>query len=171
MYSLLRGQCISLDDESLQTLMCEVEQILNNRPLTPASEDPHDLDVLTPNHLLLRRANDSFPPGVFIPADSYVKRKWRQVQYLVNLFWTRWSKEYIPLLQKRQKWIKPHRNIAIGDIVLVIGNTPRNVWNMARIIDVHADRKGLVRVVTLRTRTSTLQRPIRKLCLLLEADE
>ena len=84
MYSLLRGQCISLDDASLQTLMCEVEQILNNRPLTPVSEDPHDLDVLTPNHLLLRRANDSFPPGVFIPADSYVKRKWCQVQYLVN---------------------------------------------------------------------------------------
>jgi hypothetical protein len=52
MYSLLRDQTATLDDELLQTVMCEVEQILNNRPLTPSSNDPHDITALTPNHLL-----------------------------------------------------------------------------------------------------------------------
>ena len=42
-----------LDDEGLQTLLCEVEAILNDRPITKASEDPNDLEPLTPNHILL----------------------------------------------------------------------------------------------------------------------
>ena len=42
-----------LDDEILNTLMCEVEAILNNRPITPTSDDINDLQALKPNHLLL----------------------------------------------------------------------------------------------------------------------
>ena len=170
LYSLLREQTTTLDDESLQTLLCETEQILNNRPLTPVSEDPHDLDVLTPNHLLLLGENISMTPGSFTSTDNYVKRRWRQVQHLANVFWSRWTKEYIPLLQQRQKWIQPHRNLAIGDLVLLMGNTPRNVWTMGRVTEVLADSKNLVRVVTVRTKANTLQRPVDKLCLILEAD-
>ena len=44
-----------LDDEGLNTLMCEVEAIVNGRPLTKLSDDPRDLEPLTPNHLLLLR--------------------------------------------------------------------------------------------------------------------
>lgn len=40
----------SNSDEGLLTLMCEVESVLNNRPLTPVTDDPTD-----PNHLLLMR--------------------------------------------------------------------------------------------------------------------
>ena len=40
-----------LDDESLRTLLCEVEAIVNNRPLTVDSKnDPDSLSPLTPNH-------------------------------------------------------------------------------------------------------------------------
>ena len=41
------------DDEGLTPLMCEVESILNSRPITVVSEDSRDLEPLTPNHLLL----------------------------------------------------------------------------------------------------------------------
>ena len=51
--------------------------------------------------------------------DVYVRRRWRQVQYLANLFWSRWIKEYLPFLQSRQKWLMPKRNLS--DIVLVFG--------------------------------------------------
>ena len=42
-----------LTDETLQTLMCGIEAIMNNRPLTPVSADHRDLEPLTPNHILL----------------------------------------------------------------------------------------------------------------------
>ncbi|XP_068687804.1 uncharacterized protein [Montipora foliosa] len=52
--SLLREQIT--DDESLLTLMCEVESILNSRPISAVSSDPCDLEALTPNHLLLLKS-------------------------------------------------------------------------------------------------------------------
>ena len=32
-------------EQNLRTLMCEVEAIINGQPITPASNDPNDLDV------------------------------------------------------------------------------------------------------------------------------
>ncbi|XP_068671120.1 uncharacterized protein [Montipora foliosa] len=61
--SLLREQIT--DDESLPTLMCEVESILNSRPILAISSDPCDLDALTPNHLLLLNSEAPLPPGLF----------------------------------------------------------------------------------------------------------
>ena len=54
----------SLTDEALLTTMCLVEQTLNAHPITPASDDPSDLEALTPNHFILGRANVCIP---FIP--------------------------------------------------------------------------------------------------------
>lgn len=166
--ALLREQ--SLTDDSLHTLLCEVESIINGRPITTLSDNPHDLEPLTPNHLLLMKMQPNIPPGVFNRNDLYSKRRWRQVQYLANLFWTRWAREYIPLLQERQKWSAQKRNLQTGDVVLVVDNTtPRNTWTMGRIIQTLPDSAGLVRRVVLKTKTSTLERPVNKLCLLQEA--
>lgn len=53
--SVLKQQ--TLDDEGLLTMFCEVEAILNDRPITKASDDANDLEALTPNHILLLKAN------------------------------------------------------------------------------------------------------------------
>ncbi|XP_074649052.1 uncharacterized protein LOC141904366 [Tubulanus polymorphus] len=128
-----------LNDENLSTLMCEVESVINSRPLTAISGDVSDLQALTPNHILLLRAGGTMPPGVFKPTDMYIKRKWRQVQYLANTFWRRaWVKEYLPVLQERQRWQKPSVNFSVGDIVLVMDHTlPRCCWPLGRVISVH----------------------------------
>ena len=76
-------------DEMLQTLIAEVAGILNSRPLTPVSSDPRDLEPLTPNHLLSLRSNPSLLVGSFGKEDSYSKRRWRQVQYISDIFWNR----------------------------------------------------------------------------------
>ena len=51
--ALMKEQIV--DEESLTTLFCEVESIVNSRPLTKVSSDSRDLEPLTPNHLLLLR--------------------------------------------------------------------------------------------------------------------
>ncbi|PIK40324.1 hypothetical protein BSL78_22828 [Apostichopus japonicus] len=167
---LLRSQTLS--DESLQTFLCEVEATINSRPLTTVSLDLNDVEPLTPNHLLLLKGKPNLPPGVFVKTDVYVRRRWRQAQFLADLFWKRWLREYLPQLQQRQKWLKPKRNFEPGDIVLIVeDNAPRNSWLMGRITSVLSDQRGEVRRVKVKTASSELERPIAKLCLLLEADE
>ena len=83
--ALLQEQ--SIDDEGLVTLMCEVESILNSRPITFFSDDPADPEPLTPNHLLLLKCDSPMPPGVFQKEDVFSRRRWRQIQYLSDIFW------------------------------------------------------------------------------------
>lgn len=71
--SVLQQQ--SLDDEGLQIIMCEVEAIINNRPITLSSDDPGDVGALTHNHLLLMNTQSNIPPGVFDQEDHYAR--WR----------------------------------------------------------------------------------------------
>lgn len=73
--SVLKEQ--RLDDETLQTALCEVESIMNDRPLTTVSSDPNDLEPLTPNHLLLLKTKPIMPPGLFHKEDLYSRRRWR----------------------------------------------------------------------------------------------
>ena len=46
--------------EALRTALVEAEGVLNSRPITHVSSDAGDIEALTPNHLLLLRANPSF---------------------------------------------------------------------------------------------------------------
>lgn len=155
-----------LDDEGLSTLMCLVEAVVNGRPITKQSDDPRDCEALTPNHLLLQKSGCTLPPGVFTKEDIF-RRRWRQAQYLANLFWKRWLKEYLPMLQQRQKWLRPERNFEVGDLVLISSeNTPRGLWPLGKIVQTFPAKDGLVRSVQVKTRSTVLMRPVHKLCLL-----
>jgi len=158
-----------LTDEGLRTLFCSVESIINSRPISSHSADPADPEPLTPNHLLLQRAFP-IPPGVYSDADRYSRRRWRQVQYLADIFWERWRKEYLPQLRAATKWQGPRRNVAEGDLVLIIEPPlARNQWRWGRVVAVHPGEDNLVRTVTLKTKDGELVRPIAKLCMLEEA--
>lgn len=160
-----------LDDDGLHTLLCEVEAIINDCPLTAATTDPSDVEVLTPNHLLLLKKQPALPPGAFNSDDVYSRRRWRQVQYMANLFWSRWTQEYLPSLQERHKWHTKRRNFTTGDLVLIVDSSaPRNTWLTGRIRQTYPDASGAVRRVQVQTKSSLLDRPINKLCLLQEAE-
>lgn len=51
--------------EEMQTVLCDVEAILNSRPLTPIqcklTSDPNDLTYLTPGHFLVGAAMNGLP--------------------------------------------------------------------------------------------------------------
>ena len=100
------------------------------------------------------------PPGLFRKEDSYIRKRWRQVQYITDLFWKRLVKEYLTMMQERQKWHKPRRNFKVGDLVLLVEDTsPRNSWLMGRITETMADSKGYDHGVRLKTKTSVSERP------------
>lgn len=159
--SVLKQQM--LDDVGLTAVFCEVEAILNSRPITKVSDDPQDLEALTPNHILVLRSKPLLPPGHFAKPDLYHRKPWRRVQYIAQLFWKRWLLEHLPLLQEGD----------IGDIVLLADHlrtlaAPCGSWLLGRIIEAKPDIKGHIRVVKVRTKTSVLVRPVTKVCLILE---
>ena len=155
--SILKTHGASLNDESLQTLLVEVEAIINSRPLTTDLLNHVDsLIPLSPINLLTMKSKVVMPPpGAFSPPDVYSRKHWRRVQHISNEFWSRWRKEVLVILQNRQKWNTVKRNCKIGDVVLLKEtSTERNRWPMARIAETYADKNGIVRSVKLKLGSS-----------------
>ena len=184
---LLQQLGSQLDDESLRTVFCEVTAIVNSRPWSVESlNDPLSDLPLTPNHLLTMKSKVLLPPpGKFVKPDLYVRKRWQRIQYVANEFWNRWRKEYLSNLQSRSKWVTSSRNMKVGDIVLIKDdNSSRNQWKLGLVTVAEPDDDGLVRKVSLKTRSSSvnekgmviwsvsqLERPIHKLVLLQETSE
>ena len=170
-----------LDDEGLSTLMCEVEAIINSRPLTTETlNDSNSCVPLSPAQLLTQKYHVILPPpGSFDHADLYCRRRWKRIQQLANEFWSKWQKGYLNSLQKRQKWNSPTRNFRKNDIVLLKDESrSRNHWPLGRITGTLPDKSGLVRQVELLTKLnsddknpSIYKRPISKLILLVESQD
>jgi len=164
--SIVKEQVLS--DEVLLTVMCEAEATVNSCPMTPVSDDPQDMNPLTPNHLLLLRDSSSVSIREFTARDTY-RRRWRQAQYLADTFWRRSLREYLPALQYRHrcKRQEPRRNFKIDDVVILIDDSlPRNCWSLGRVVEMFPERDGLVRSLRIKTSTSEHTRPISKICLL-----
>ena len=160
--TLLREHASRLDNESLYTLMCEVKSIVNSRPLTVISSDVKDPLPLSPSQILTMKTSVVLPPPAqFQCNDVYMRQHWRRVQYLCNLFWSRWKREYLPTLQQRPKWNQPKRNMEVNDIVLIKDeNESRNDWLMDIIVKVEPDPEGFIRTAVVKTKTSELRRPV-----------
>lgn len=158
--------------EDFTTLLVQVEGCLNSRPLTPLSDDPTDLEPLTPAHFLTGSSLQALPDmnAESIPMNRL--NRWQLVQRRLGDFWKRWRREYICQLQGRNKRWKPPLKIDVDKLVVIHDdNQPPMRWKMGRIIEVHPGSDGIVRVVTLKTATGILKRPVEKICLLPIVDQ
>ena len=71
------------------------------------------------------------------------------------------------MLQFRQRWLQPSRNLRVGDLVLMRAEAVRRGnWPKALVTDTFPDQDGIVRRVRVRTAASTYLRDVRKLRLL-----
>ena len=118
------------------------------------------IEPLTPNHLLTQKSRIVVsPPGEFVRQDLYLSKRWRRVQYLANIFWTRWRQEYLCEINKRQKWSGVQRNMEVGDVVLICDeNLARNDWRLARVVETFTSSDNLVRSVRLQIATADLDK-------------
>ncbi|XP_025830532.1 uncharacterized protein LOC112904540 [Agrilus planipennis] len=151
----------------MTTFLHQVEAILNSRPLAPLSEDPADLSALTPGHFLIGEALNAVPePSLSELAESRLS-KWQLIQQRTEHFWKRWSAECLQRYQAISKWHHASNEVKVGSLVLITDERlPPTKWPLARVLSLHPGRDGLTRVVTIRSATSTLTRPIAKLCVL-----
>ena len=162
-YAIL--QSADITDEELTTAFVAAESLINSRPLTYISSSPSDETPLTPNHFLFGQCGGSFAPAAVDTTDFNPRKRWRRVQQLVHHFWQRWIREWLPLLSARKKWRRSHREVSVGDVMLLLSpNTPRGNWPLVRVLEVFPGKDGHVRVARVKVGDSTLVRPISKLC-------
>ena len=147
----------------LTTLLTQIEACLNNRPLVALPPDDDGVEVLTPGHFLIGRPRKLY---------QIRPRPTSLCQGLLRHFWKRWSSEYLASLRKFHKWHRHSRNITIGDAVLIRedGLVPTK-WPLARVTAVYPGKDDVVRVVQVKTSTSTYTRPVSKIACLLPNEQ
>ncbi|XP_062703145.1 uncharacterized protein LOC115264088 [Aedes albopictus] len=119
-----------LDDESLLTFLAEAEGIVNCRPLTYLPLDSIEQEALTPNHFLLGSSSGVRLPIVQTDNEvSLLKGSWTAIQKYLDIFWRRWTREYLPTLTKRTKWFGDVKPVQPGDLVLIM-DYPQGVRSM-----------------------------------------
>ncbi|XP_076294560.1 uncharacterized protein LOC143215865 [Lasioglossum baleicum] len=151
--------------EEYATLLAQIEAALNSRPICPLSDDSSDLSALTPGHFLIGDALNVIPEPNFADTPRSRLSRWQLLRQMLDHFWSRWSKEYLQQLQAASKWHSKSEPFRNGDLVLVRDErTPPAKWPLARVTDIHPGKDDVTRVVTVRTATTTLKRPIVKLC-------
>lgn len=162
----------NLTIEEWFTLLSQVEACVNSRPIQPLSDDQQDTSALTPGHFLIGQPLITLvEPRSLTETNTNYLTRWEKTQQIYQLIWERWHREYLTTLIQRNKWTKATPNLAPGDLVVIQeDNTPPSRWPIARIIEIHPGRDGLVRVVTLKTKNATYTRPIAKLAKLPATD-
>ncbi|XP_026036546.1 uncharacterized protein LOC113029762 [Astatotilapia calliptera] len=145
---LLQHGNAKLTHEVLVTFMSEVTAIVNSRPLTTVSADSEHPEILTPAMLLTQKVGaPPVPPGQFHDQDLF-RAQWRRVQYLANIFWGRWRREYLSGLQGRRKWRASKPNLQIGDVVLLKeGQENRIDWPLGLVTKTFPSQDGRVRKI------------------------
>ena len=152
----------------MYTLLVRIEACLNSRPLIPLTNDPNDLQVLTPGHFLIGEPLTALPEYDLQEIPLNRLSRWQLVERLRNHYWTRWTREYLTTLQSRGKWFQNNSNpdLVGSMVVLVEDNLPPLSWRMGRICDVHPGDDGQIRVISVKTTNGIVQRTVKKVCLL-----
>lgn len=160
-----------LSYEELTTVLVQIEAILNSRPIAPLSENPEDLDVLTPGHFLVGEALTASIESDYLNLKADHLTRWELCGRMKQEFWAKWSNDYISSLQTRKKWTENQRNFKVGDMVLIKEeNTAPLFWPLGRIERIYRGNDENVRVAEIYTKGKVYKRPIGKLALLPIAD-
>lgn len=156
----------SLTFEELNTVLVRIEAILNSRPLTPLSTDPSDMSVLTPGHFLIGDSLRALPDRDETATPPSNLSRWRRVTQLSQHLWSRWSRDYLGQLQRRNKWSSSQGpGMQIGTVVFIRDdNLPPLQWSIGRVIATHVGTDNHVRVATVRTSRGDFKRAVRNLC-------
>ena len=165
-----------LNRNELNTVLVEIEAVLNSRPLTHLY--PEDIsEPLTPSHLLMGRRLISLPYSV--ARDSEDQQEWgtkenltKRIKYLLltlEHFKLRWKKEYLSELREHHRNLKrdEHRSsIHQGDIVTVHNENKSNrlFWNLGRIKSLIFGRDNEIRGANVQlSNGNVIARPLQKL--------
>ena len=101
--------------------MGQISNSINNMPigLRNRRSNLEQLDLITPNRLLLGRNNDRCPNKPLILCPDH-KRIIESNEKIFRAWFNAWLVSFVPTLVERPKWCTSDGDIKIGDIVLFL---------------------------------------------------
>ena len=128
--------------EELETLLVNVESVVNKRPISYVWETPQEEGlpvVITPEHFLLFRGVDGDSLSEFVRKGDVVREE------ILDL----WKKIYLTeVLGSLGQRSGRGEEAKVGDIVLIATSTNRMVWPLGKITEVFRGRDQVVRAAT-----------------------
>ena len=151
--------------EELQTILCDVEAVINSRPLVYLSCDDID-EAVTPYHLIYGRTlvnhTRIVEPIIDFTVDDCRKRI-LHVRKLMRDFWSIFSDNYMNELRQFHSYSKTKVSsqgdeLIVGDVVLVKeDNLHKSDWKLGKITQLVRGKDDRVRGVELKTISKTGQ--------------
>ena len=177
------SKCLSNERLSLiqwETLGYQVANSINNHPIAIGSETKglENLDVITPNRLILARNNSRCPVGAVEVTDDPE----RIINSNAKLFqtWFRcWLISCVPKLMDQPKWFDSSRDSNVGDVVLFLKSDKEfdRQYQYGVIKDRKISRDGKIREIEIEYQNSnesvkrTTRRGVRDVVLVHPVDE
>jgi len=76
----------TLSFEEFTTLLCQIEECLNSRPIAPLSDDVDDFQFLTPGHFLIGSSITVPPEPSILSLNENRLSRWQLVRHLTERF-------------------------------------------------------------------------------------
>ena len=153
----------SLSYDELLTVTCDVEAVINSRPLTYVSENNEDLIPLSPSMFLQEIQEVGVPDLDELDAKGFEKR-FRYRQQLRNELRGRFRQEYLGQLVQKVKENQKTAKLSPGDVVLIgADNKKRYDWPMGKIVELLPGRDGKIRLARVKVKGNQILRPVQRL--------
>ena len=170
---VLRHALISLSE--LQTLIKEVQAVVNDRPITFVYHDVNDPEPLTLSKLMYGFDVTALPHPVVDPDElededfnehDQLNKALKRRLLLFQHFLQRFKSEYLASLRERHVYQSKKRGsqeeiIKVGDVVLMHAeNVPRSSWKLVIVKEILRGSDGLVRAAEIKTNSGVTNRSI-----------
>ena len=141
-----------------ETVGDQVANSINNHPIAVGNivDEVENLDILTPNRLMIGRNNDRSPTGNF-ELTSDPRRILQSNTDILNAWFEAWLISYVPQLIKQPKWFKSERDVKKGDVVLFlkIDGELAKEYQYGLVKEVTIGRDGKIRKVEIEYQNHT----------------
>ena len=148
--------------DELNTILIEVESVINCRPLTFVYDDNEGVSyALTPSHLLYGRRMAVSPcAGHYevVSTNAALTRRSRNHKHVLNQIINSWRKDYLLSLRevRTSKLSGSGSSVRVGDVVILKDeHIKRAFWKFAKVIELLKGSDGIARAALINVSTGS----------------
>ena len=164
-----------LSYEELETILIEIEMVINSRPLTYLYEEADE--ALTPSHLLIGRrllsSTNNWEDTEFVSSEK-LNNRYKYLRKILEHYRNRFFKEYLTELHQHHLYTRGKGNydeycrLLLGDVVLIKDDSlKQNFWSKGKVEKLIVGKDGEVRGALLKVinndKVSYINRPVQKI--------